>query len=365
MIKLAKPYIPAHTIDAVREILESGNLIQGQNVLNLEEKICTYLESPQAKMVSSGTAALHLALLALNIGPGDEVIVPAFTYPATANVVEVVGAKSVFVDINLSDFCINPNLIEEKITPRTKAIIPVHEFGQSADMDLIMGIAKKHGLYVIEDAACALGTEYNGRKAGTFGDVGCFSLHPRKAITTGEGGIVTAISEKIGEKIELLRNHGVKKENGKLDFFLAGLNYRLTDFQAAIGIPQLEQIDMLIDQRIEQANRYNELIGSSPDIITPAIIEGRKHVYQTYHVIVEGLNRDELILKLREQGVETNLGAQALHCLTYFKEKYGIAEDELPNATKAFKNGLALPIGWHLNEADQEFVSEKLLGQWI
>lgn len=361
MIKLAKPYIPPQTYDLVKEVLASGNLIQGKNVLDLEERICSYLNVPYAKMVSNGTAALHIALLALDIGPGDEVIVPAFTYPATANVVEIVGAKSVFVDINLTDYCINPQLIEEKITKNTKAIIPVHEFGQAADIDLILKIADTHGLYIIEDAACGLGTEYNGEKVGTFGDIGCFSLHPRKAITTGEGGIITTKSEKLATKIELLRNHGAIKENGKLDFLIAGLNYRMTDFQAAMGKPQLEKIDELINQRIEQAVHYNNLIDQIPNILAPLGIIGRKHVYQTYHVLIENHNRDEVIARLYADGIETNLGAQALHCLTYFKQKYGINDSELPNATKAYRNGLALPIGWHIEKDDQTKIIQNLV----
>ncbi|ALO15760.1 UDP-4-amino-4-deoxy-L-arabinose--oxoglutarate aminotransferase [Salinivirga cyanobacteriivorans] len=356
MIKLAKPYIPERAYDLVKKVLESGNLIQGQYVTEFEQLVQTYLSVPYAKMVTSGTAALHLAMLALDIQQGDEVIVPAFTYPATANAVELVGAKPVMVDINFTDFCIDTSKIEAKITSKTRAIMPVHEFGQAAKMDDIIAIARKHKLKIVEDAACALGTDYEGEMAGTFGDFGCFSLHPRKAITTGEGGIVVTHDKKLARKIDLLRNHGAEKRDGKLDFCLPGLNYRMTDFQAAMGIPQLEEMEQIIDIRQQQAQEYNALLEAIDWVQTPMIFPERKHVYQTYHVLIRNRNRDELIQLLREKGVETNLGAQALHCLTFFAEKYGYQPGDFPNARDAYNQGLALPLGSHLNNGDIEKV---------
>jgi perosamine synthetase len=360
MIKLAKPHIPKRAYEAVREVLESGDLIQGKYVLEFEHKLEEYLNVPYAKVVSSGTAALHLALLALDIRQGDEVIVPAFTYPATANVVELVGAKPILVDINLSDFCIDTSQIEEKINSKTKAIIPVHEFGQAAKMDDILAISKQYNLKIIEDAACALGAEYGGEKAGTLGDIGCFSLHPRKAITTGEGGIVVIQEKILARKIDLLRNHGAEKTGGKLDFYLPGLNYRLTDFQAAIGIPQLEELEQIIEIRKYQALKYDLLLQEINWIDPPANFPERKHVYQTYHVLVKNKNRDDIITSLKEQGVETNMGAQALHCLTYFSEKYKFQPQDYPIAKFAYKQGLALPLGNHLLDADLNKVIESL-----
>lgn len=356
MIKLAKPYIPERAYDAVRKVLESGNLIQGQYVAEFEHLAKEYLGVSHAKMVSSGTAALHIAMLALDIHQGDEVIVPAFTYPATANAVELVGAKPVMVDINLTDFCIDTSKIEAKITSKTRAIMPVHEFGQAAKMDDIIAIAKKNNLKIVEDAACALGTTYEGEMAGTFGDFGCFSLHPRKAITTGEGGIVVTHDDALAKKIDLLRNHGAEKHQGKLDFFLPGLNYRMTDFQAAMGIPQLEEMEQIIDIRQQQAHEYNSLLEATDWIQTPEIFPERKHVFQTYHVLIRNRSRDELIQLLREKGVETNLGAQALHCLTFFAEKYGYQPDDYTNAREAYNQGLALPLGNHLKNGDLEKV---------
>ncbi|TSA25911.1 aminotransferase class I/II-fold pyridoxal phosphate-dependent enzyme [bacterium] len=362
MIKLARPYIPEKAIEKAAEVLRSGNLVQGKYVKEFENSICNYLKIKNAVVVSSGTAALHLSLLALGIKRGDEVIVPAFTFPATANVVELVGAKPVFVDINLSDFCIDTAKIEEKITSKTKAIIPVHEFGQSAKLDDIMNIAQKYNLKIIEDAACALGAEFEHQKVGTFGELGCFSFHPRKAITTGEGGVIVTNNDKLAEKLKILRNHGISYKDGKVDFVEAGLNYRMTDFQAVLGIEQLLEIDNIIEQRIKIANLYNEKLSSIDKIKIPHNFKNRKAVYQTYHILVNDvINRDNLIMKLKENGIETNLGAQALPCLTYYKNKYNLKERDFPNAVKAYKQGLTLPMGDHINNENINVITEKLI----
>lgn len=361
MIKLAKPYIPEASFDNIRTVLESGNLVQGKFVSEFEQQIGEYLDIPHVMMVSNGTAALHLALLAIGIKPGDEVIVPAFTYPATANVVEIIGAKPVLVDISLSDFCIDTEQLEKALTDRTRAIIPVHEFGLPADMDPILAVAQRHKLFVIEDAACALGAEYGNRKAGTLGDIGCFSLHPRKAITTGEGGIVVTRNSELAGKIEQLRNHGIQRTNGKTTFRSAGLNYRMTDIQAAMGIPQLKEIDRLIEQRISQASTYNRLFRGSPTVATPATFVARKHIYQTYHVVVRQIDRNRAISSLKQAGIETNLGAQALHCLAYYSQKYGYRPDDFPNAATAYTSGLALPMGWHLSDKEIETVARAII----
>ena len=361
MIKLAKPYIPELAIKDVAEILRSGNLVQGKYVREFEERIKDYIGAKYAIVVSSGTAALHLALLALEIKKGDEVIVPAFSFPATANVVELVGAKPVFVDINLSDYCIDTSKIKEKITADIKAIIPVHEFGQSAKIDDIVDIAKSHKLKIIEDAACALGTEFNNQKVGTFGEFGCFSFHPRKAITTGEGGVIVTNDDELAEKIRILRNHGIINKNGKIDFFAAGLNYRMTEFQAVLGIHQLKIIDDLIDQRIETAQQYDEQLKKVNWINTPQVFEKRKMVYQTYHILIDStFNRDKLIDSLKSENIETNLGAQSLPELTFYKEKYCCAVSDFPNASEAYKQGLALPLGMHINKKTISYICKIL-----
>ncbi len=361
MIKLSKPYIPEGTYEKVIDVLKSGLLVQGKYVEQFESELKEYLGIEHVVLVSSGTAALHLALIALGIEEGDEVIVPAFTFPATANVVEMVGAKPVLVDISLKDFCINVDLIEEAITPKTKAIIPVHEFGQSADIESIMKIAEKHNLFVIEDAACALGTEFDNKKCGTFGNIGCFSLHPRKAITTGEGGIIVTNDLQIAQKLKSYRNHGIQYNDKGMDFVYAGFNYRLTEIQAVIGIEQLKIIDELIERRIKTAKLYDNLLSGISWINTPKLFKERKMVYQTYHLLLdENIDRDHLIKDLKNNGVETNYGAQALNCLTFFKHKYNYNDKDFPFAFRSFKKGLALPLGTHINESIVGQISDLL-----
>jgi perosamine synthetase len=361
MIKLAQPNIPEEAIEKVADILRSGLLIQGRNVETFEKTLTAYTGAPHAVAVSSGTAALHLSLMALGIAHGDEVIVPAFTFPATVNVVELVGAKPVLVDIRLGDLCMDASCLEGAITGNTKAVIPVHEFGQAADIERIMALAGRFDIPVVEDAACALGTEYNRRKAGTFGTTGCFSFHPRKAITTGEGGAVTTGSDKLAEKLRSLRNHGITLTPEGQDFIHAGLNYRMTDFQAALGLSQMDHIDRQIEERIQLADRYDEALAGIPWLNLPGRQADRRHVFQTYHVLCDPkIDRQKLIRDLKSAGIETNLGAQAIHCLTYYREKYGFRESDFPLAARAYRHGLALPMGSHVRPEDVLYIAGRL-----
>lgn len=353
MIRLAQPSIPETAFPQVLEVLRSGNLVQGQYVRKFEIALQDYLNIPHAMMVSSGTAALHLALLALDIGPGDEVIVPAFTFPATVNVVELVGATPVLVDITLDDYCLDASRIEQAVTERTVAVMPVHEFGQSADMEAISAVARNYDLHIIEDAACALGTEFAQQKVGTFGQIGCFSLHPRKAITTGEGGILTTADDELAARLRLLRNHGLSVVAGTYDIVRPGYNYRMTEFQAVIGLAQLAEIDAIAKTRRALAREYDRLLGDVPWLKRPARFDNRQHVYQTYHVLIEaGRDRNTVIHSLRADGVETNLGAQAVHCMTYYRQKYHYREDDFLCTAIAYRQGLALPIGTHIHAGD-------------
>ena len=229
-------------------------------------------------------------------------------------------------------------------------------------MDDIIDIAQKYNLKIIEDAACALGAEFNNKKVGTFGNLGCFSFHPRKAITTGEGGVIVTNNDKLTEKLRVLRNHGISYKNGKVDFIIAGLNYRMTDFQAALGLEQLREIENIIEQRIKIANLYSEKLSFNDKIKIPFKYKNRKAIYQTYHILLNGkIDRDKLIIKLKENGIETNLGAQALPCLTYYKNKYNLKEIDFTNAVQAYKQGLSLPIGDHINNLNINLVTEKLV----
>ena len=284
-IPLMKPNITEEDIEEVTRVLRSGMLIQGKEVEALEMNFRMFNKIQHAVALSNGTATLHLALLALGIGKDDEVIIPAFSYIATANVVELVGATPIFVDINIDTFNIDTTKIEQAITHRTKAIIPVHEFGLAVDMAPIIKLAKAHKLYIIEDAACALGATDNGQYAGTFGDAGSFSLHPRKAITSGEGGMLVTNNESLAAKFRVLRNHGIEMINGKMEFIEAGFNYRMTDFQAALVNSQFKRMYAGLQHKQQLAEIYFKEITSSL-IKLPVVPEGKTHSWQTFHVFL-------------------------------------------------------------------------------
>lgn len=344
-IPLAKPNILPQDIDLVSEVLRSGMLVQGKYVTELENSFVTLTQANYASALSNGTATLHLALIALGIKAGDEVIVPAFSYIATANVVELVGAKPIFVDIDLQTFNIDVTKIEAVITQKTKAIIPVHEFGLACDIEAIMILAKKYHLFVIEDAACALGAFYKNKHVGSFGDFGSFSLHPRKAISSGEGGVLITNNDLYDKKIKILRNHGTEIIDGKMDFTEFGYNYRMTDFQAALVVSQLGRLQKSIIYKNELADIYFSEI-KSDKIQLPFIPDYTTHTWQTYHVIIdESIDRDNLINQLKEKNIGVNYGAQCMPYMKVYQKKYGYNCEKLfPNALKAFKQGLALPI---------------------
>lgn len=363
MIKLAVPDIGKDELDEIKKVFDSKYLVQGDKVEEFENQIKEYLGVKNVIAVSSGTAALHLALLAIGIGEGDEVIVPDFTFPATANVVEIVGATTKFVDIKLDSLCIDADKIEEKITENTKAIIAVHEFGQSADMDKIIELAKKYNLKIIEDAACALGCEYNGKKVGTIGEIGCFSLHPRKAITTGEGGIIVTNNDEYATKIRILRNHGLNYVDDKLQFTMVGLNYRMTNIQGAIGVVQMKKLESINRKRTELAKKYNELLRDVKNIRLPEEKDYGKHIWQTYHILLDKkIDRDKVILMLKEKGIETNFGAYAVHREPYYLNKYNNESEKLSNSTYANLYGIALPMHSFMTEEKIKYVVKELLG---
>jgi perosamine synthetase len=353
-IPLMVPDIQQQDIDAVVRVLQSGMLIQGARVEELEKNIAAYVGSKHAIALSNGTATLHLALVALGIGKGDEVIVPAFSYIATANVVELVGATPVFVDIESDTFNINTNLIEQAITPRTKAIIPVHEFGLACDIAAICTIAKKHQLHVIEDAACALGATENGVFAGTSGAMGSFSFHPRKAVTSGEGGMLVTNDDALAAKLRILRNHGIDMQNGNMEFVAAGYNYRLTDFQAALVNSQFQRIKTILDYKRKLATVYFDGLANNDKIKCPTVHPSKLHSWQSFHVLLEkSVDRNELIVQLKAAGIGTNYGAQCMPYQQFFSEKYQLdCEILFPNAMNAYKQGLVLPLYEKLAEED-------------
>lgn len=345
-IRLSKPYLgnKQDIMTLIEEILDSGYLTQGKYVAQFEQKVATYLGIKHATAVSSGTAALHLSLIALGIGPGSEVIIPAYTFPATANVVEIVGAKPVLVDVDLDTYNIQVDHIEKVISPKTKAIIPVHIFGNPADMDPIIEIAKAYKVAVIEDAAGALGSEYKGRKCGTIGTLGCFSFHPRKIVTTGEGGMVVTNDDDLAERIKVLRNHGMQMVQFRHDFVAAGFNYRMNEIEAILGIIQMREIERIINERQILANLYIDLLKGIPEIVPQKILPNSTTVWQAF-VIRFKEKKIEFILKaLHGEGVEANIGTYALHLLKFYRNKYNYKPSDYPNTTELYSKCLALPF---------------------
>jgi perosamine synthetase len=345
-IRLSKPYLgdKRDLMNLLIEVLESGFFVQGEYVTQFEQKIADFLGVKHAIAVSSGTAALHLSLVALGIGPGDEVVVPAYTFPATANVVELVGAKPVLVDVDLETYNIQIEQIERVISPNTKAIIPVHLFGNPADLDPIMEIAKKHNLWVIEDAAGALGSIYKGRRCGTIGNLGCFSFHPRKIVTTGEGGIVVTNDNDLAEQIRSLRNHGMRTVGGKIDFVAAGFNYRMSELEAVLGIIQMRDIQEIISERQRLASFYMDALKSVSGVVFQKVLPNCTTVWQAFVVRFKDRDTSSILEFLRNANIEANIGTYALHVLQFYSKKYGYKPSDYPNAAELFLKSLALPF---------------------
>jgi len=363
MIRLTTPSISNEEYSAIEDVLKSGFLVHDKECDLFEKELAKYLGCDDVIVVSSCTAALHMSLIALGIGQGDAVIVPDFTFAATANVVELTGADVVPVDVVKNTYNIDCNKLKDIVEKwngkkKLKAIIPVHEFGCPADMTSIMQIAKTYDLLVIEDAACALGTVYDGKKVGTFGDLGCFSFHPRKALTTGEGGAITVNDKDLAKHLRLLRNHGMEDTPDGKDFVMPGYNYRMTNFQAAMGRTQLKKFDDWVEIRIKLQKEYrNELSGLK--ISLPLEVPG--HTWQSFMIVLPvEVNRKQLIEKMNEKNIQTGPGAQAIHCLKYYREKYNFNSENLKNAEMIYKHGLILPFSQSINKEQISFIVQKL-----
>lgn len=369
MIKLSQPSISEHAIERVSDILRSGQLVHGAECEAFETELADYLGIKHALVVSNGTAALHLALLACNIGSGDAVIVPDFTFAATANIVEVTGAKAIIVDVEATSYNLDIAKLEKCINawkgPETlKAIMPVLEFGNPKNLQKYRKIADKYNLILIEDAACALGASDGDLKVGTAGDFGCFSFHPRKTLTTGEGGALVTNNTELYNQAKLLRSHGMVRDEFGVKFERIGLNYRLTNFQAAIGRAMLPELDSWINKRRELAKLYQAGLAPLEEqglITLPTIGEG--HSLQTYMlVLAKQLDRTAIIKKLKEAGVEASLGAQSMSSLQLYNHNYN-QPDAYPVGSRLYRFGLALPLHEHLTAIDCGFVIEILKKQ--
>jgi perosamine synthetase len=371
-MQITSPKFDDAELKYVRECLESGWVTQGPFVKRFESQYATLQAARHGFAVTSCTAALHLAHLALNAGPGDEVIVPAFTWVTSAHSVEYTGAKAVFVDVDQRTFNIDPDAIEAAITPRTKGIVVVHLFGLPAAMDRVMAIAEKHGLYVVEDAACGVGAAFDGTPVGAIGDAGCFSLHPRKVITVGEGGVLTTNRDDVAEVVASLRNHGatgippevtIPKPYTMATFNRLGYNFRMSDIQAAVGLAQMEKLEGLLAERHELAERYTEMLKDIPDIAPPYVPDNCRHTYQSYviRVLLGGVERRNLIMDaMAEQDIQTRPGTHAVHRLGYYVNKYGITPGQFPVSAQCEDVSITLPIFPGMTEADQAQVLDVL-----
>jgi dTDP-4-amino-4,6-dideoxygalactose transaminase len=368
-MKITSPKFNEREIEELRKCLDSGWVTQGPMTKAFEIAVANRHNVAYALATTSCTAALHLSALALDLKPGDEVIVPAFTWVTSAHCAEYVGANAVFADIELTTFNLDPRKFEAAITPRTKAVVAVHLFGGAARMGEIMATAARHRLRVIEDAACAIGTMYGGKPVGGLGDCGCFSFHPRKIITTGEGGMVTTNDATIADRINSLRNHGTSGEAGPQpvpprpyvmgQFNRLGFNLRLSDIQSSVGVAQMEKLDALLAERRAVAERYDALLEGIDEVQRPAAVPGSVHTFQAYVILVRegGVTRRNAIMDyLAEKNIQTRPGTHAIHRLGYYREKYGLHADDFPNASAAEDLSITLPIFPGMTAAQQEFV---------
>jgi len=339
---------------ALYDVAESGKYILGPNVKKLEQDIAEYLDTKHTIGVASGTDALHLALMALGVGPGDEVITVSFTFVATTEAIGMVGADPVFVDINPDTFNMDVNLIEAQITDKTKAILPVHLYGQPCEMDKIMELAEKHNLYVIEDCAQAFGAEYKGKKVGSFGHCGCFSFFPSKNLgCMGDGGLVSTNSDEINDKIRCLRAHGAKVKYYHDEL---GVNSRLDEMQAAVLNVKFKYIDRWNEARRQAAYRYNKFFEGS-EVVAPVEIDNIKAVYHQYTVKVP--DRDDMQNKLKEAGI----GTMIYYPVPLHKQKVHahLKPVSLPETEKCTETVLSLPIFPELKEDEQKYIAETII----
>jgi len=382
-VPIARTSLTEAEIQSVLGPLRSGWLVQGPSVREFEEKWSAFTGARHSIAVTSCTTALHLSLAALGLKPGDEVILPAFTWIATANVVEHLGGTVVFCDIDLNTFNIDVEQLKQLVSTKTRAIIPVHLFGLAAEMREVNQVAKEHGLFVVEDAACGFGSRYHGAHAGTLGDAGCFSFHPRKAITTGEGGMITTHDDTLAEKLRRLRDHGaamtdLQRHLGARPYLLAdhpdaGYNQRMTDIQAALGAAQMDRAHDIVRERQRLAGIYDDAFAGLSWLHTPAHRDGLEHGYQSYPCLFQpepvraesvmriNQQRNEWMDQLQGTGVSTRPATHAVHMLGYYREKYGHQASDFPNAYAANDCSISLPLFHGMSEAEQSFVIQRVL----
>lgn len=371
-IPISLPVTGEEEWQATREPLMTGWLTAGPKVREFESLFAERHQVKHAMAVTSATTALHLAVVALGVKEGDEVIVPAFTWVSTANIVLYQGARVVFVDVDPKTFNLDPDDLKKRITKRTKAIIPVHLFGLCADMDRIREIAGD--IPLIEDGACAAGSAYKGTPAGGLGDIGCFSFHPRKSVTTGEGGMVTTNNDKIAEVVRSLRNHGAsvseeERHHGPKPYILPGFNlmgynYRMTDLQGAVGTVQIRKLDKFINERNEWAKFYTRELKDVEWLSTPQFGMDYHHGWQSFVTMVDEqrapMKRNEIMEKLQQAGISTRPGTHAVHMLDFYKEKFNLKADDFPGARDANNFSMAIPLHNRMTEEDFHYVVQTI-----
>lgn len=358
--------------EACKGPIFSGWMTQGPEVAAFEKRFAEIHKVKHAIAVSNCTTALHLALVAAGVGPGDEVLVPAFTWVSTANAAVYCGAIPIFVDIDINTFNIDPAQIKSKLSSKTKAIIPVHLFGLCADMDAIK--SQLSGIKIIEDGACAAGAKYKGTPAGGLGDLACFSFHPRKSVTTGEGGMLTTQDDELAALLNKLRNHGAsiseeQRHKGPKpyilpEFELVGYNYRMTDLQGAVGRIQLEKLQQFIDYRNHWAQYFSNNLKDLDWLFCPQIGNDYSHGWQSYVLRINEdkspVSRNELMEFLQQKGIATRPGTHAVHMLAYYKNRFNIRPEDFPNAQKADQFSMSIPLHNLMQEDDFKYIVESL-----
>jgi perosamine synthetase len=367
-VPFARPTLRGHEGAAVAEAVASGWVSQGPRVRAFERAFATRVGAAEAVATSNCTTALHLALHVSGVGAGDEVIVPSLSFIATANAVWQCGAVPVFADIDPETYNLDPVAVERAITPATKAIMPVHQIGLPADMDPILALAEARGLAVVEDAACAIGAAYKGRPIGSVGPLSCFSLHPRKVITTGEGGMITTEDAELAERLRRLRQHAMDvsdlARHGAKDVVFEGYpergwNYRMTDMQAALGLCQLEDLDDILAARRRVAERYQEALAGLPGIAIPTTPDYALRTWQSYAVRITAdapLDRTELMRALLRDGIQTRRGVMAIH----HEDAYADPALDLPHTDAAAREAMMLPLFTDLTEEQQDYVVDRV-----
>jgi perosamine synthetase len=364
-IPITRPVLGQAEVDAAGEAILSGWLTQGRRVADFEASVARFVGAPEAVATTSCTTALHLALLVAGVGPGDEVICPSFTFIATANAIAYTGAKPVFCDIDRRTYNLDPELLEEAITPRTRAIVPVDQIGLPAELPLINEVARRHSLRVVEDAAPSLGSAIGERRVGSISELTCFSFHPRKSITTGEGGMITTADPALAERLRRLRAHAAsssalsRHQSGSTEleeYPEVGFNYRMTDIQGAIGLAQMRRLDGILAERRRLARRYHERLAAVDGVEVPGEPEGYTHTYQSYCVRVRRGARDHAMADLAAEGIATRRGVMAIHLEPAYRE----AGMRLPETEAATRETLLLPLFVGMTEAEQDEVVDAL-----